>query len=425
MMPMNKISLRMIFIAVITFMVLALVWQYVQQSRENRTEQHEMDDFLTQHWQFPLRTQGVPPAHFTALEASLDAQACAECHVTQHQDWEKSRHSHTMNAGIRWQFHVFGQTESNKCMDCHAPLAEQKALVAKEMGWENAPKTRPPGYVPESLHHQGLTCAACHVREHQRFGPLHRYDIAGTESALPHSGFIAKEAFSDSRFCAACHQFPEDGPRLNGKLRQDTYNEWLNTPFAEEGIGCQQCHMPDRRHQWRGISDAEMVRRAMGISLESQPKDDATLGLTMKVTNIGAGHHLPAYMVPRIDIRLLLVDPDEEIVEELLHHVLQWRTSVDLKSEEFDQRLAFGESVLRSTSITETLSPGWSIQLVVDVAPKEHYERMYQDMMKQADKMTPATLSLLQLAIKEAAETRYRAISQRISLEQPIHYTHP
>jgi hypothetical protein len=378
-------------------------------------------DFLDAHWAFPLEPQGMPPGHFEPGEASLGARACAECHVTQHEDWQTSRHSHTMNAGIRWQFHVFSQAESNKCMDCHAPLAEQKALVARELGWPNAPQTAPPGHIPPDLHDQGLTCAACHVRGHERFGPESRIGVRGDEDGLPHGGFTPRTDFSDSRFCAACHQFPEDGPRLNAKLRQDTYNEWLASDYAEQGVTCQSCHMPERRHLWRGISDPEMVRRAVAVELTGERGDDGQMDFQLEIANVGAGHHFPAYMVPRVDVRLVLLDPDGEVAGEILHHVIQWRASVDLTTEAFDTRLAAGEAVtLTAEARLPEETDGWSLALHMDVAPKEHYERVYQDMMRQADRMNAATLNLLRLAMVEAAGSRYRALEERVSLDAPV-----
>ncbi|ACL71173.1 hypothetical protein Tgr7_0069 [Thioalkalivibrio sulfidiphilus HL-EbGr7] len=380
-------------------------------------------DFLDQHWAFPLAPQGAPPHDFSFNEASLDARSCAQCHASQFEDWKTSRHSQTMNAGIRWQFHVFSQAESNKCMDCHSPLAEQKALVARELGWPNAPAAAPPDHIPSGLHHQGLTCAACHVRGHQRFGPEHRLGLSGDEPGLPHGGFHPRPAFSDSRFCAACHQFPEDGPKLNGKLRQDTYNEWLRSRFAEQGVSCQNCHMPDRRHLWRGITDPDTVRSAMAIDLHGAPGSGDVMELTLRIANVGAGHHFPAYMVPRIDVYLELLDPDSNVRARVIHHVIQWRASVDLTQEEFDTRLPAGESVSLDGRIRMPNEPGWSLGLRLEVAPKEHYERMYQDMMRQADRMDPMTLDLLRIAIFEARQSRYRAVQERLSLDEPVSLT--
>ena len=43
---------------------------------------------------------------------------------------------------------LMNQDQGNRCLRCHAPLAEQKALLALELGWPNAPKQPPPDYVP-------------------------------------------------------------------------------------------------------------------------------------------------------------------------------------------------------------------------------------------------------------------------------------
>src|SRR3972149_4806383 len=77
---------------------------------------------------------------------------------------------------------------------------------------------------------------------------------------LPHNGAPRTPAFLRAEFCRDCHQFPPDGFALNGKLLENTYAEWKASPFARAGVQCQDCHMPDRRHLWRGIHDAATVR---------------------------------------------------------------------------------------------------------------------------------------------------------------------
>jgi hypothetical protein len=178
--------------------------------------------------------------------------------------------------------------------------------------------------------------------------------------------------------------------------------------------------MPDRRHLWRGITDPDMVRRAMAVDLRGVRDADGVLDLELTLANVGAGHHFPAYMVPRIDVRVMLVGPDGREVQSLLQHVIQWRTSVDLKEEKFDTRLPSGESVRLTASHNVPREPGYSVALHIDVAPKDHYERMYQDMMRQADRMKPRTVELLQIAMHEAAATRYRAVEERVALDDEI-----
>ncbi|MDX9766619.1 MAG: multiheme c-type cytochrome [Ectothiorhodospiraceae bacterium] len=372
--------------------------------------------FLDRHWSTPLPAQAAVPQGWPADEAALGAEACGQCHTQQYEDWQTARHSHTMRAGILWQFHVFDQVDSNRCMDCHAPLAEQKALAARDNAWPAAPVSDPPPHVPTDLHLQGLTCSACHVRGQRRFGPPSRKGLRGNEPDLPHGGFEPSAAFEDSRFCSGCHQFPEDGPRLNGKLRQDTYNEWLNSDYGRRNVTCQSCHMPDRRHLWRGISDPEMTRRALSLDIDVAWREDGHLDVVAGIVNSGAGHHFPAYLVPRVEAHLVLIDPAGRERVVLGRHVFQWRTGVDLEDEAYDQRLPAGESVQIAVSLSAPDQPGWAIGLRFEVAPKEHYERVYRDMLRQADQMRPDTLTLLRQALAEAEATRYGGLW----LSQPL-----
>jgi hypothetical protein len=365
--------------------------------------------FLARHWQYPLPPQGNPPPHRSQLEASLGAESCGECHAEQFRDWRDSRHAYTMQAGILWQFDLFGQAESNRCMQCHAPLAEQKALVAQDQGWQGRPEAPRPGYVPAELHHQGLTCAACHVRGHVRHGPPSNAGVRGDAPGLPHDGFVASPFFGDSRFCSTCHQFPEDGPRLNGKLRQDTYNEWKASRYAAEGVTCQECHMPGRRHLWRGISESDMVRQALAVNLHVEPDETGQVHVRASIANVGAGHLFPTYLVPRVDAGLWVEDP-QGASHPLAQHIIQWRASVDLEHEEFDSRLGVDEEVTLESALPLPAEPGWRVRLSIDVAPKEHYERVYRDMLRQAHLMEPATRGRLRQALEEAEASRYRAL---------------
>lgn len=356
-----------------------------------------VEAFLASHWQHPLPPQGSPPADFSWLEASLTPQSCGSCHQQQHADWQQSLHSQTLSSGLLWQFQLMDQTAANQCLNCHAPLAEQKALLAQALQWPNAPGSAPPDYLSADLGHQGLVCAACHVRNHQRFGPEPRK--SADQAQVPHGGFTINPAFSDSRFCATCHQFPADGPRTNGKLRMDTWNQWQGTAFAERGETCQSCHMPDRRHQWQGIHSPDMVRQALSTELT------ATAGqITARITNSGAGHHFPTYMVPKIHLQLLAITPQQTKL--LAERVIGWEIDLMLEQEITDTRLAAGQSL----SFTAVLPEGLQverIELRARVIPREHYERHFQYVLNQADQLDATTLALLQDAYDEALGVRY------------------
>ena len=378
--------------------------------------------FLQQHWNKPLVSQGNPPGGFSALEASLHPGDCAECHAQQHQDWSESLHSHTMGPGMLWQARALPPAEVAKCLDCHAPLAEQKALLAMELAWPGAPTTPPPEFVPADLHRQGLVCAACHVRAHQRIGPpAGEGKVAGDTPGLPHGGFVESAAFGDSRFCATCHQFPDDGPALNGKLLENTLQEWQASRHAAEGRQCQSCHMPERRHLWRGIHDPEMVRSALTTELKLEPGEYGRLRLRAEIRNSGAGHYFPTYLVPRVWLRLVLVDPDGRDRTLLVEQVVARDVNVWLTEERSDTRMAPDEVRVLEVEIGPPPGPGWQVELRVDVAPREHYERMFATVLRNnAADLDAETLRLLEQAFTEAQDSRFTALRTRQLLPMAI-----
>jgi len=366
-----------------------------------------VEAFLSKHWTEPMPPQGAPPATFSPLEASLSPEACGQCHTKQLAAWRTSLHSKTMGPGLRWQLKLMDQDQGNRCLRCHAPLAEQKALLALEHGWPNAPKQPPPDYVEANLGHQGLVCAACHVRGHQRFGPPPRGEVAAD---IPHGGFTVSTAFGDSRFCAHCHQFPDDGPSIAGKLMEDTYRQWLASPYAKGGgkQTCQSCHMPDRQHLWRGIHDPEMTRRAIDVSLKLHALGDGRYEARANVRNSGAGHHFPTYMVPKVELAFYRHDADGGIFE-LGRQVIGWNVDTPITREIFDTRIPAGEARDFRQPFT---APGsdWRVVLVMRVLPAEHYERIYRDSLSRADQLPAAAVPLLRHALAEAVAARYELL---------------
>ncbi len=182
----------------------------------------DVAQFLDSYWRRPLAPQGVSPSQFTPLEAALDPTYCAACHLEQFRDWSGSRHAQAMGPGVLGQLmDTDGQArdEQQDCLRCHAPLAEQADSLAAALSKQNAA-------TGASLHEQGVICAACHVRENRHFGPARRDGSAPKQGDhLPHGGWQASPAFTDSRFCESCHQFEADGYELpsvrGGRLRPE------------------------------------------------------------------------------------------------------------------------------------------------------------------------------------------------------------
>lgn len=370
--------------------------------------------FLARHWADPLPAQGPVPAGFSALEASLGPQACGQCHAQQWQAWQGSRHALSMGPGISWQLLLMDQAQGNRCLRCHAPLAEQKALLAQELGWPARPASPPPPHVPADLARQGLVCAACHVRGHRRYGPAPAAAAPAAAASVPHGGFEASGGFSDSAFCAHCHQFPDDGPRTAGKLHEDTYRQWQESAFAARET-CQSCHMPQRRHLWRGIHDPEMTRRAIELDwqLAGQPGRDLVAAVTVR--NIGAGHHLPTYMVPKIELHIAHLAADGRRTE-LAMQAIGWTVDTDLRHELADTRIPAGGQRRFELPLALPATAAGLLELRVRVRPGEHYERTFVQSLARADRLPATALPVLKAALQQVRDAEY----ELLRLTQPL-----
>jgi hypothetical protein len=130
------------------------------------------------------------------------------------------------------------------------------------------------------------------------FGPYD--DIHDPDTYLP--------AISESRFCAPCHQFSFWGTPIYA-----SYEEWLDSPYADQGVTCQACHMPpngDRyfalpevgglehpaevipSHLQRGTGDVDLLRETLSSRVAAR-QNLGRLAVTVTLTNTGAGHHVP------------------------------------------------------------------------------------------------------------------------------------
>ncbi len=345
-----------------------------------------IQDFLRRHWRPPLAPQGAPPARFSPLEASLHPEACGTCHSAQFADWRESTHAAATGPGLEGQLVEMLEGDPGSalgCLTCHAPLAEQSPLVAE--GDEVRPNPAHDG----SLRAKGVPCAGCHVRGHQRFGPPRRDGSLASgvpRQTLPHDGVTRTPAFLKSEFCGSCHQFAPDGFALNGKLLENTYNEWKASRFAREGVQCQDCHMPERRHLWRGIHDADMVRSGLTITaapgaVRYRPGDVAVV--TLRVTSTRVGHAFPTYVTPRVVLSAELVDGAGQVLAGSRQEKLVGReVALDLSREAFDTRLRPGQSVTLAFRM-KVPGPGMRARLAVVVEPDAFYVGFFETLLRQ------------------------------------------
>jgi hypothetical protein len=341
-------------------------------------------DFIRDHWRRPIPPQGMAPARFSPLERSLSPVSCGTCHPDQFRDWQSSVHAKSMGPGISGQLAEMIKSEpaaARSCFTCHAPLAEQAPLIRGNEGLVPNPD------LDAHLQFQGVVCASCHVRGHQRFGPPRRDGTMVSRApreSLPHNGLTRTTAFLRSEFCASCHQFAPNGLALSGKLLENTFEEWRASPAARRGRQCQDCHMPDRRHLWRGIHDPEMVKSGVQIKLVTgraryRPGEKLTARLT--ITSTGVGHDFPTYVTPRVLVRAELLDASGEPVPGSLEERAIGRdVPLDLSREIADTRIPAGGRFTLDYA-RQLDRPGLRLRVSVTVFPDHFYTGFFESLL--------------------------------------------
>ncbi|MEH6579168.1 MAG: ammonia-forming cytochrome c nitrite reductase subunit c552 [Amphritea sp.] len=386
--------------------------------------EQDSESFLRQHWQWPLAPQGSAPESYSELEASLAPEACGACHEEQLADWSTSLHGQAMGPGLMGQLldmapHAKGEHQA--CLRCHAPLAEQADSLVAELQQPTNPSARAAKQLSQkeseqpALHRQGLVCAACHVRNHHRFGPPRKDgSTPAPADRLPHNGWQVTDAFQDSRFCAACHQFEAGEFSLNGKLLENTYEEWRQSRYASEGVSCQQCHMPERRHQWRGIHDPEMVRSGVTIDTSGVELTGNEITAQMRMTNTGTGHRFPTYVTPQVVMHGFQETANGVRLEGTdSYFVVARRVALNLSAEIFDTRLGPDETAVLDYRIVRH-PQARTLVFRVWVEPDTFYQMFYASRLQSGQ--TNRGSALLQQALRAAEASRFTLFEKRMPL---------
>ncbi len=300
----------------------------------------------------PFVVQGMPDGL-----ASLSAQGCNACHATAHDTWRDSAHARPPSEKLRAAVRAAGSPTA--CVQCHLPLAAQHAELAAGYidGDLTRPRLQPNAGFDATLLGEGVTCAACHVRDGAVLG-------VNATRAAPHP-VVASPALADgATACATCHQLTWPGA---DQPIYDTWGEWKSSAWAQAGVRCVDCHMP--REGSRGLAGAggahahgggtdlrraltALVRMDAPFFRRGQPTE---VGLTLQ--NTGAGHTFPTgnpWKVATIDVRIVdgkgkeLVPRWGQTLARTVTNAPPWTTTADT-------RLPAGAQ--RSATHTFTLGP--------------------------------------------------------------------
>jgi mono/diheme cytochrome c family protein len=334
----RSIALIFALIALVAF----LGWRFVR----------PMNIFVvSEAFERPISTGDIP-----ASLGSLSAKACAACHQATYEEWSTTIHSQAWTDPyyqVDWVFDGRQQI----CNNCHTPLDRQQKH--RVLGFEDHEKWRPilepnPDFDPE-LQHEGVTCAACHLRDGEILG------VYGGDAA-PHP---VRKIGDSNEMCLRCHVVP--GERWDTFFRIPPCGTVAEIEGAQRTAGeasgttpgCVQCHMPlterplvaggaaraVRMHLWRGGHDPEAVKKGLSVTFEEMPhpfRNGRSFALT--ITNIGAAHYVPTGTPDRhLTVSIRLLDPNGAVLREkehVLSRTIMWRPFiVDL----WDSRLPRGE----------------------------------------------------------------------------------
>ncbi len=226
--------------------------------------------------------------------SSISSQACNACHYSIHDEWASSAHASSWKSP-RVMKAARDAGDPTACKACHLPLQNQHSSLTKSYQTEklSMPVLSPnPSWDP-TLQVEGVTCAACHIRDGVVLGPR-------ATAAAPHP-VRQSDDIGSPMSCSPCHQLSITGTEAP---YYDTYGEWRRSAYREAGIGCKDCHMPLRSSMITASRFASHrshlvtadVSRALSLlmSLDSpRLTRGEAFGGSLLLQNTGAGHYFP------------------------------------------------------------------------------------------------------------------------------------
>lgn len=191
------------------------------------------------------------------------ANECKSCHPKQYREWSVSQHAYAQLSPVymAMQKTINGFTSSTNgdfCVRCHTPVGMNLNETPFMDNLKRHPTSR-----------EGITCIVCH-RMNLEYGKvsgrvaLHEGTLQATvygpmgnanlKKALDDYPFSLAEGepgrkvhlkvghfprISTSGFCGVCH----DVNLFNGFRLEEAFSEYKNSPAAQNGVTCQDCHM--------------------------------------------------------------------------------------------------------------------------------------------------------------------------------------
>jgi len=140
--------------------------------------------------------------------------------------------------------------------------------------------------------------------------------------------------------------------------------------------------MPDRRHMWRGIHDADMVRSGLTVSVIDDAAPVGSISARLVVENTRVGHRFPTYVTPIVVLRAELVDETgRNIAGTREERRIGREVTLDLERELADTRLAPGERA--ELAYARAYEGAAAARFSVIVFPDAFYTAFYDTLLRQ------------------------------------------
>ena len=184
-----------------------------------------------------------------------DPEVCGGCHLRQYKGWQGSMHSISFKDPVfqaEWAKGVkeTGGAVTDLCGGCHTPIGVLSGTVKFD------PKLgKHGGFTTTGVAEKGVSCDVCHSVSgstaktspygapgnnslvyspgQTKFGPL-------KDAKSPYHKTSYSELHTKAELCGSCHNIFHPSNKFP---IEHTYDEWKQTPYAQNGIVCQDCHM--------------------------------------------------------------------------------------------------------------------------------------------------------------------------------------
>ena len=241
-------------------------------------------------------------------------ETCQSCHTDIYQQWSQAMMSQAYTH--HWDeieyfdlavAHAKAVPELKQVVDgcngCHAPLAYLSGDVP------------PPRPAENSRANESVSCDLCHsIIGFKGDVPFNFNYISspgrmkyGAKAGLksPHHDTEYNEFFTKAEFCGTCHN--EKNPY--GIWVKSTQLEWKEGPYGQQGVVCQQCHVPKAlgknakmaqedvvaQHLFHGAHDPGKLAGAIEMRMHPEEREieyDGTAVIKVQLFNGKPGHKI-------------------------------------------------------------------------------------------------------------------------------------